>query len=1397
MSRYHNSTSKASSSYNNYSKMSNRRQMEHESGYYEDTSEDAYGYSGGGGGSKRIRQRSNEVAKYNKRQKVYNNQHSNSSTTGVGVNLTKRSSKDITNSSSSSTTSRNIYANNNNNIYDQHTDHQQRKIAASYQNYQNSTKISSSANYNHNNNNNLYNNVVVGSSSYPKMTPSSGSNEIVEVPDSDNDDDTTAAANSTKPNKMKNGGGGSVTSNGSHGKSNANVPTFIVNGSSSGSNSNHSSHNYAVVDKQQQQASGSKTTANGTKSSGGGGGSSSKADKKPTDNTAANNGQNNSGSDVERLQREIEEVTQVHTNYVVKQEEQVDLSHFKLIRVLGTGAYGKVFLVRKLKGKDKDQLYAMKVLKKDTVVQKKKTAEHTTTERQVLEAIQQSPFLVGLHYAFQTDSKLYLVLDYVSGGELFTHLYKAEHFSESTVRVYIAEVVLALEHLHKLGIIYRDIKLENILLDGQGHIVLADFGLSKIFAPDSDHRAHSFCGTLEYMAPEIIRAGPNGHDLAVDWWSVGVLTYELLTGASPFTVVEQQNSQSDISRRIQKVDPVLPPTLGEHVKDFILKMLHKDPKKRLGGNSANATEIKNHPFFRGINWNELKSKRRKAPFKPALDSEDDTQNFSEEFTKQPAIDSPAPVPANTHRLFRGYSYVAPQHRSKVEPEIEMQCNFYLEYCNKSVLDPLPAPNSIQLKELCSSGAFGKCYLGWDELRHSNVAVKIIPSNKYRPSELDALISCAQDGHKCIAQHFGAYRNGSDIWLVQEYVPGCELSDYIVQHDEGMDELSCLHVIVQMLDALQHVHKRQFIHGDLKPENIIFAGNDISETKLVDFGAACYHGDMESWSDSPRFTIDYAPPEMLEDPELATYSKAVDIWCLGTTLYTMYMGHSPFRRGREDRAVSLEVHRQRILSEDFYMESKRWQQASSELQNLIRGCLEKDASKRLTLLEIVDHSWFQILHEQMQEEEEEVEEQQVQQIKCETIAEEEEEVEDKQQIVEEKVPAPLSPIAEIQPEQQVAETVSTNHLKLESIAEENEQEEQQQVQEEKKSPNETKNVSIIDLLDQSNSKESEPVKEVCEKHKTAATTTNKNKPAKTRRNNRRAVQKFNDNSTSSPVSSDLEDFCGFDENTPPPTTKQLNALITSLASLRRCKRTYMTVDEQQPPLPLVTPVADAPAPAATKIASTRYSVRNVQPLNNNSNASNRRATSTIVTNKTTPPPSTTAMTTTNDNNKLSKLDSKSITISSSQRNIKKLQPPATGAVVLNKKRTGRSAAVSSLIVESVVTDVVVENDDDNSFQGFTDTLKCKQRLRAFNLMLHHAQVALKHFNIERRVYKNRNSSSGRQSLEQQQQRPTSVHKEAHRLSSTHIAPPQSVGNGVSGRRQPARSTRAQRARYVFE
>uniref|UniRef100_A0A8C4ZIH9 non-specific serine/threonine protein kinase n=1 Tax=Gadus morhua TaxID=8049 RepID=A0A8C4ZIH9_GADMO len=337
--------------------------------------------------------------------------------------------------------------------------------------------------------------------------------------------------------------------------------------------------------------------------------------------------------------------------------ERVGIENFELLKVLGTGAYGKVFLVRKVSGHDTGKLYAMKVLKKATIVQKAKTAEHTRTERQVLEHIRQSPFLVTLHYAFQTDTKLHLILDYVNGGELFTHLVQRVRFKEQEVALYSGEIVLALEHLHKLGIVYRDLKLENILLDSTGHIVLTDFGLSKEF--DQVERAFSVCGTIEYMAPEIVEGGASGHDKAVDWWSLGVLMYELLTGGSPFTVDGDENSHTDIAKRILKKDPPFPRDMGPLAKDLIQRLLNRDPKRRLGSGPGSAENIRGHPFYQKINWKELAAKEVPAPFKPVIRDELDVSNFAEEFTEMDPTYSPAALPQNCDRIFQGYSFMAP------------------------------------------------------------------------------------------------------------------------------------------------------------------------------------------------------------------------------------------------------------------------------------------------------------------------------------------------------------------------------------------------------------------------------------------------------------------------------------------------------------------------------------------------------------------------------------------------------------------------------------------------------------------------------------------------------------------------------------------------------------------
>uniref|UniRef100_A0A2K6QY12 non-specific serine/threonine protein kinase n=1 Tax=Rhinopithecus roxellana TaxID=61622 RepID=A0A2K6QY12_RHIRO len=340
-------------------------------------------------------------------------------------------------------------------------------------------------------------------------------------------------------------------------------------------------------------------------------------------------------------------------------EEKVSVENFELLKVLGTGAYGKVFLVRKAGGHDAGKLYAMKVLRKAALVQRAKTQEHTRTERSVLELVRQAPFLVTLHYAFQTDAKLHLILDYVSGGEMFTHLYQRQYFKEAEVRVYGGEIVLALEHLHKLGIIYRDLKLENVLLDSEGHIVLTDFGLSKEFLTEEKERTFSFCGTIEYMAPEIIRS-KTGHGKAVDWWSLGILLFELLTGASPFTLEGERNTQAEVSRRILKCSPPFPPRIGPVAQDLLQRLLCKDPKKRLGAGPQGAQEVRNHPFFQGLDWAALAARKIPAPFRPQIRSELDVGNFAEEFTRlEPVYSPPGSPPPGDPRIFQGYSFVAP------------------------------------------------------------------------------------------------------------------------------------------------------------------------------------------------------------------------------------------------------------------------------------------------------------------------------------------------------------------------------------------------------------------------------------------------------------------------------------------------------------------------------------------------------------------------------------------------------------------------------------------------------------------------------------------------------------------------------------------------------------------
>jgi serine/threonine protein kinase len=295
---------------------------------------------------------------------------------------------------------------------------------------------------------------------------------------------------------------------------------------------------------------------------------------------------------------------------------------FEFLKLIGRGTFGRVFQVRK---RDTKRIFAMKVLSKKEIIAKKEVA-HTIGERKILQRSLDSPFLVGLKFSFQTDTDLYLITDFKSGGELFWHLQKETRFSEERARFYIAELVLALEHLHKYDIVYRDLKPENILLDATGHVALCDFGLSK---PDlgADELTNTFCGTTEYLAPEVL-LDEHGYSKLVDFWSLGVLLFEMCCGWSPFYAEDTQQMYKNICfGKIRFPRGVI----NEDGKQFVKGLLNRNPKHRLGA-QRDAAELKEHPFFKSIDWDALARKHVTPPFKPVVESDESTSNFDPEFT---------------------------------------------------------------------------------------------------------------------------------------------------------------------------------------------------------------------------------------------------------------------------------------------------------------------------------------------------------------------------------------------------------------------------------------------------------------------------------------------------------------------------------------------------------------------------------------------------------------------------------------------------------------------------------------------------------------------------------------------------------------------------------------------
>jgi len=335
---------------------------------------------------------------------------------------------------------------------------------------------------------------------------------------------------------------------------------------------------------------------------------------------------------------------QVRAPEPIKMSRHIGPHSFSNLAMVGKGGFGKV---NQVVFKETNEIFAMKILKKKHLIQTK-SVDNTIAEKDILCKIRH-PFIVRLHYAFQSDTKVHLVMDFVNGGHLLHHMHKESIFSEPQAKFYIAEVILALEHLHELNIIHRDLKPENVLLDSSGHCVLTDFGFAKenVLTLES---CSSFCGTLEYMAPEVVKKSKYGKP--ADWWSVGILLYDMLIGCPPF----QHKNDNTLYKKILNDKLKLPGYLSKECVGLIKGLLQRDLKQRF-----TIKEIKEHKFFRNMDWEKMLRKEVRPPIVPTTrQGALDTSNFDPKLVNSKFTDSApenSPLSRSQQLQFQGFSYV--------------------------------------------------------------------------------------------------------------------------------------------------------------------------------------------------------------------------------------------------------------------------------------------------------------------------------------------------------------------------------------------------------------------------------------------------------------------------------------------------------------------------------------------------------------------------------------------------------------------------------------------------------------------------------------------------------------------------------------------------------------------
>ncbi|XP_076141152.1 ribosomal protein S6 kinase alpha-2 isoform X3 [Alosa pseudoharengus] len=553
----------------------------------------------------------------------------------------------------------------------------------------------------------------------------------------------------------------------------------------------------------------------------------------------------------------------------------------------------------------------MKVLKKATL--KVRDRVRSKMERDILAEVNH-PFIVKLHYAFQTEGKLYLILDFLRGGDLFTRLSKEVMFTEEDVKFYLAELALALDHLHSLGIIYRDLKPENILLDEEGHIKITDFGLSKE-AIENDKRAYSFCGTIEYMAPEVVNR--RGHTQSADWWSFGVLMFEMLTGSLPF----QGKDRKETMALILKAKLGMPQFLSPEVQSLIRALFKRNPTNRLGAGPDGVEEIKRHPFFATIDWNKLYRREIKPPFKPAVGRPEDTFHFDPEFTSRTPTDSPGvPASANAHQLFRGFSFIA-TNLTQEQSIVETRQTVVNPIVQQLHGNNIRFTDGYELKEDVGIGAYSVCKRCVHRITSVEYAVKVYDDGKY-------------------------------VYLVMELMRGGELLDRIL-YQKCFSEREASAVLCTLTKTVEYLHSQGVVHRDLKPSNILYVDEtgDPESIRICDFGFAKQLRAENGLLMTPCYTANFVAPEVLKKQG---YDAACDIWSLGILLYTMLAGFTPFANGPDDTSEEILA---RIGSGKYALTGGNWDTVSDAAKDIVSNMLHVDPHQRLTAPQVLRHQWI--------------------------------------------------------------------------------------------------------------------------------------------------------------------------------------------------------------------------------------------------------------------------------------------------------------------------------------------------------------------------------------------------------------------------------------------------------